>query len=178
MIKKILACAGLLCLGFAFSAFSAFSLGSESTTVSIDGVVHTISAERIEGTSPLLIVKDEFISMDDKTKITVSATLTESYNLKCLAVSIEGSKGFVLSGETEITFPSGTKLSMFGKATTRGMGNDTSEESVTFLQGLDDLKARTGALHEGSFVMAEIFSKRGLSKSFRIPESFFMRLFP
>ena len=175
MREKTVVYACLFCLCFSLPVFA---LGLDSTTVSIDGVVHTISSEKIENTAPILIVKDEFIPQSDISRITVSATLTESYKLKSLVLSIVGPSDFILSGEMEFSFPSGTKLSMFGKVSTKKLANGNSEGSVTFLQLLDDLTMSAGSLRDGSSVVAEIFSKRGLSKSFRIPDSFFKRLLP
>lgn len=175
MREKTVACACFLCLCFGFSAFS---IGLESATVSIDGIVHTISVERLEDVSPIRIVKDEFIPSGEISRIAVLATLTESHHLKCLVLNIVGPSDFILSGEVEFSFPSGAKLSMFGKAVMRNLTNGAAEGSVTFLQRLDDLKTSLGSPRDDSVVIAEIFSKRGHSESFRIPESFFQRLLP
>lgn len=174
MRGKTVLCACLLCLCFGLSAFT---LDSVSTTVSIDGIIHSISVERFENISPIRIVKDEFVPSSDISKIAVSMTLTDSNNLKCLVLDIIGPGDFIMSGEVEFSFPSGIKLSMFGKVSTKNLANGASEGSVTFLERLDDLKLSTNTLHDGSSVTAEIFSKRGLSKSFRIPDSFFKHLF-
>ena len=175
MREKTVACACLLWLCFGLSAFA---LGSDSATISIDGVIHTVSTQKIENTAPILIVKDEFILPDGISRVTVSPTLNESYNLKCLILSSAGPSDFILSGEMEFSFPSGTKLSMFGKTVTKNLANGVSEGSVTFMQGLDELKMSSSSLRDGSIVMAEVFSKKGFIKRFQIPGSFFRRLLP
>ncbi len=166
------------CVLLMFVGLSVFAKGWEAQTVSLGNVVHTISLERLANAVPVLVVKDEFSPLGDISKITLSATMNESWDIKNMVLSCVGSGDFSPSGEIEFAFPSGARLTMLGKAVTRNQTNGLREGSVTFLLGLDELKTLSGDVRDGSVVTMALYSKRGLPLSFQIPETFFLRLFP
>lgn len=147
--------------------------------ISVDDMLHTISLEKLDKDPPLLIVKDDFAtSTDDVLRMTLHATLSDSFDIKSLTLTVLSKNEYALSGELEWLFPSNCTLSMFGKTRTKSRENGICEITVTFLLGLDDLGKYSALLNDSGTVMLKIYSRHGTARSFKIPNNFFWLLLP
>ncbi len=176
MRKNVAFCAFILffCLGSI-----CFAQKAAIAEVLVDKTLHSIFFEKLDRDPPLLSVRDDFaVSASDISKVMLSASLSESFNLKALMVTIVSDGDFSLSGELEWLFPSDCRLSMIGMTKIRNLDNGSSEATVTFLLGLDDLGKYAACLAEGDIVTLTLYSRRGTTKSFQIPNSFFHCLLP
>ncbi len=176
MRKNVAFCVFALffCLGF-----HCFAQKVTVAEVLVDTTLHTIFFEKLDRDPPLLSVRDDFaVSTNDISKVMLCASLSESYNLKALMVTIVSDGDFTLSGELKWLFPSNCSLSMIGMTKIRNLEDGNSEATVTFLLGLDDLGKHAACLAEGDTVTLTLYSRRGTTKSFRIPNSFFRCLLP
>ncbi len=176
MRKNVVFCilAVFFCLGF-----HCFAQRAAVAEVLVDTTLHTIFFEKLDRDPPLLSVRDDFtVSKSDISKVMLNASLSESFNLKALMVTIVSDGDFMLSGELKWLFPSNCSLSMIGMTKIRNLEDGNSEATVTFLLGLDDLEKYAARLAEGDIVTLTLFSRRGATKSFQIPNSFFHCLLP
>ena len=176
MKKNVAICFFIIFFSLGFICFAQKAAVGE---VLVDTTLHTIFFEKLDRDPPLLSVRDDFaVSASDISKVMLCASLSESFNLKAFMVTVVSDDDFALSGELEWLFPSNCSLSMIGMTKIRNLGNGNSEATVTFLLGLDDLEKYAARLAEGDIVTLTLFSRRGTTKSFQIPISFFHCLLP
>ncbi len=161
----LLAAAGCL---FSVSAVEAQSLVETDQY----GNRHVISFSRQSQTG-LVVVKNQIeLSGREDFVLSLSASLSESCEMKSFVVSLVAPAGTQLAGEMEWLVPPGRSLYFLGKTRSSPKPDGKIETAATFLADLGQLAAFSGLKGAREGIVVRLFSAKGVFAEVPLPLSF------
>lgn len=157
--------------------FAGFALEPVSEEITIGSTLHRVSRKGAESDPKTLIVTDVASSpAEGVANFSITAVLTPEKNLKSLNLIFLVDKVFSASGEIEWQFPSGAKLTMFGKVSTKNNAKGFIEYTITFFSGLVDFRNGASAVGDGNGVVRLHGRGKSAVMEILVPAAFFKLL--
>ena len=161
----LLAAAGCI---FSISAAAAQSL----VEMDANGNRHTISFSR-QAQTGLVVVKNLIeLSGREGFVLSLSASLSESSEMKSFVVSFVAPSGTQLAGEMEWLVPPGRSVYFLGKTRTTPKPEGRIETAATFLADLGQLAAFSGMKGAREGIVLRLFGTKGVLAEVPLPLSF------